>query len=114
MGTNPDLPCVYELPEESDPTDVFKRLAHRGHVLFLDSARASANLGRYSFLTADPFAVVSIATDEGEGLRRLTIENCDELVKIPMQGHVESLNVSVASGICLFEYRRKQAVMDAT
>ena len=46
---------------------------------------------------------------EGQGMRRLTREGCDELVYIPMQGHVESLNVSVATGICLFEYRRKQA-----
>ena len=45
---------------------------------------------------------------EGRGLRRLSRENCDELVAIPMQGQVESLNVSVATGICLFEYRRKQ------
>jgi len=51
---------------------------------------------------------------EGQGLRRLTAENCDELVYIPMQGHVESLNVSVATGICLFEYRRKLLAQHAT
>ncbi len=45
---------------------------------------------------------------EGKGMRRLTRESCDELVYIPMSGQVESLNVSVATGICLFEYRRKQ------
>jgi 23S rRNA (guanosine2251-2'-O)-methyltransferase len=45
---------------------------------------------------------------EGEGLRRLTREVCDELVRIPMFGSVESLNVSVASGICLFESRRQR------
>ncbi|MCY7387801.1 MAG: 23S rRNA (guanosine(2251)-2'-O)-methyltransferase RlmB, partial [Burkholderiales bacterium] len=45
---------------------------------------------------------------EGEGLRRLTRENCDQIVSIPMFGAVESLNVSVASGVCLFEARRQR------
>lgn len=43
---------------------------------------------------------------EGRGLRRLVAENCDALVKIPMQGNVQSLNVSVACGILLFEALR--------
>lgn len=46
---------------------------------------------------------------EGEGLRRLTREKCDELVRIPMAGAVESLNVSVASSLCLFETVRQRA-----
>jgi len=45
---------------------------------------------------------------EGEGLRRLTRENCDRLVHLPMLGSVESLNVSVASGVCLYEARRQR------
>jgi 23S rRNA (guanosine2251-2'-O)-methyltransferase len=45
---------------------------------------------------------------EGEGMRRLTRENCDELVRIPMKGVVESLNVSVASGVCLYEALRQR------
>ena len=45
---------------------------------------------------------------EGEGLRRLTQETCDLLVSIPMMGSVESLNVSVASGVCLYEARRRR------
>jgi 23S rRNA (guanosine2251-2'-O)-methyltransferase len=44
---------------------------------------------------------------ESTGMRRLTREHCDELVRIPMAGSVESLNVSVASGICLAETRRR-------
>ncbi|MGM9514189.1 23S rRNA (guanosine(2251)-2'-O)-methyltransferase RlmB [Roseateles sp. DB2] len=47
---------------------------------------------------------------EGEGMRQLTAKTCDELVRIPMQGAVESLNVSVAAGVCLYEaLRQRQA-----
>ena len=45
---------------------------------------------------------------EGPGMRQLTRKRCDELVRIPMQGAVESLNVSVASGVCLYEARRQR------
>ena len=45
---------------------------------------------------------------EGSGLRQLTRKTCDALVSIPMQGAVESLNVSVASGVCLYEARRQR------
>ena len=45
---------------------------------------------------------------EGEGLRRLTREHCDGLIRIPMSGSVSSLNVSVATGICLFEVVRQR------
>ncbi len=46
---------------------------------------------------------------EGEGMRRLTRETCDELVNIPMLGSVESLNVSVASAVCLYESVRQRS-----
>jgi len=46
---------------------------------------------------------------EGKGLRRLTREHCDELIKLPMAGSVSSLNVSVATGICLFEVVRQRS-----
>jgi len=54
-----------------------------------------------------PSAIVLGA--EGTGLHRLVAENCDVLVKIPMYGKIESLNVSVAAGIILFEARRQRA-----
>ena len=53
-----------------------------------------------------PLAIVMGA--EGAGMRRLTRENCDLLVKIPMRGAVESLNVSVATGVVLYEAVRQR------
>ena len=53
-----------------------------------------------------PLALVLGA--EGSGLRQLTAKTCDELVRLPMHGAVESLNVSVASGICLYEALRQR------
>lgn len=55
-----------------------------------------------------PMALVMGA--EGKGMRRLTREHCDQLVKLPMAGSVSSLNVSVATGICLFEIVRQRRV----
>ena len=54
-----------------------------------------------------PLAIVMGA--EGKGLRRLTAERCDFLVRIPMHGAVSCLNVSVATGVCLFEAVRQRA-----
>ena len=45
---------------------------------------------------------------EGSGMRQLTARTCDELVRLPMKGAVESLNVSVASGVCLYEALRQR------
>jgi len=56
-----------------------------------------------------PEAMAWVLGAEGEGMRRLTRERCDLLVRIPMRGSVASLNVSVASGVCLFESRRRRA-----
>ncbi|OOG51893.1 23S rRNA (guanosine(2251)-2'-O)-methyltransferase RlmB [Polaromonas sp. C04] len=47
---------------------------------------------------------------EGDGMRQLTRKTCDELVNIPMRGAVESLNVSVASGVCLYEALRQRSL----
>ncbi len=54
-----------------------------------------------------PLAIVMGA--EGKGLRRLTQQHCDHLVRIPMLGQVESLNVSVATGVCLYEALRQRS-----
>ncbi|PSJ18515.1 23S rRNA (guanosine(2251)-2'-O)-methyltransferase RlmB [Nitrosomonas supralitoralis] len=54
-------------------------------------------------------AVAWVFGSEEKGLRRLTRESCDQLVRIPMQGNIESLNVAVSAGICLFETHRQQS-----
>jgi 23S rRNA (guanosine2251-2'-O)-methyltransferase len=66
--------------------------------------RGQSNL--YAARLGGPVAWVLGA--EGEGMRRLTRELCDELVRIPMHGTVESLNISVSAGICLAESRRQR------
>jgi 23S rRNA (guanosine2251-2'-O)-methyltransferase len=53
-----------------------------------------------------PLALVLGA--EGKGMRQLTRRSCDALLRVPMAGAVESLNVSVAAGVCLFEARRQR------
>ena len=74
--------------------------------IWLIGTSDDAEKGLYEADFSGPAALVMGA--EGEGMRRLTRENCDLLVRIPMQGAVESLNVSVASGVCLYEARRQR------
>lgn len=74
--------------------------------MWLVGADGEAELNVFAADLKGPLALVMGA--EGAGLRRLTREHCDMLVKIPMQGAVESLNVSVATGVMLFEALRQR------
>ena len=76
------------------------------HRVFVVGAAGDAEKTLYEADLNGPLALVMGA--EGEGLRRLTRETCDQLVRLPMAGHVESLNVSVATGVCLYEAVRQR------
>jgi len=75
--------------------------------VWIFGAAGEAEQDIYQSSLKGPLALVMGA--EGSGLRRLTRENCDHLIKIPMAGEVSSLNVSVATGVCLFEAVRQRA-----
>lgn len=74
--------------------------------IWITGTAGDAPLALYDAQLQGPLALVLGA--EGGGLRRLTREHCDQLVHIPMAGVVESLNVAVATGICLFEAVRQR------
>ncbi|KHN53690.1 23S rRNA (guanosine(2251)-2'-O)-methyltransferase RlmB [Pectobacterium fontis] len=82
------------------------RLLQERHIWIVGTAGEADHTLYQSKLTG-PLALVMGA--EGEGMRRLTREHCDELISIPMAGSVSSLNVSVATGVCLFEAVRQRA-----
>lgn len=81
-----------------------RELKERG--LWLVGTAGEATRSIYEVDLTGPIAIVM--GSEGEGMRRLTRECCDELVRIPMAGAVESLNVSVATGVVLFEAARQR------
>ncbi len=66
-----DLPLVRELKPSPNSVDVFRRLAQRSHCLFLDSALQHETLGRYSFVSADPFQFLAVDADEQDGLAQI-------------------------------------------
>ena len=63
--------------------------------------------GTNSYETKFPQRTAIIMGSEGSGIRELSRKLCDEIVSIPMRGHIDSLNVSVATGILLYEFRRQ-------
>jgi 23S rRNA (guanosine2251-2'-O)-methyltransferase len=71
-------------------------------------AAGEAEQHHYEANLTGPLAIVM--GSEGKGMRRLTRESCDGLIRIPMMGTVSSLNVSVATGICLFEALRQRSL----
>ena len=81
-----------------------RMLQERGVWLVGTAGEATHDL--YHSKLTGPLAIVMGA--EGDGMRRLTREHCDELISIPMAGTVSSLNVSVATGVCLFEAVRQR------
>jgi 23S rRNA (guanosine2251-2'-O)-methyltransferase len=82
-----------------------RELKERG--IWLVGTAGEAEKSIYDLDLSGPIGLVM--GSEGEGMRRLTRECCDELVHIPMAGAVESLNVSVATGVVLFEAVRQRA-----
>jgi 23S rRNA (guanosine2251-2'-O)-methyltransferase len=82
-----------------------KELQERG--IWIGGTAGEAEQNIYQQNMTGPLALVMGA--EGPGMRRLTREHCDFLVNIPMAGEVSSVNVSVATGICLFEAVRQRA-----
>lgn len=81
-----------------------KSLQEQG--IWITGTAGETDLEIYQANLTGPMALVMGA--EGQGMRRLTREYCDQLVKIPMAGEVSSLNVSVATGVCLFEAVRQR------
>jgi len=84
---------------------LLKQLKKRDVWIVGTSDRAKKSL--YELDLTGPLAIVM--GSEGKGLRRLTAEKCDFLAHLPMTGSVESLNVSVATGICLYEAVRQRS-----
>jgi 23S rRNA (guanosine2251-2'-O)-methyltransferase len=83
-----------------------EKLQQRG--LWVVGTAGEAEISIYDQDLTGPTILIMGA--EGKGMRRLTREHCDYLVKLPMAGSVSSLNVSVATGVCLFEAQRQRGV----
>lgn len=82
------------------------RELQENHNIWIVGTAGEATSGIYEAKLTGAIALVMGA--EGDGMRRLTREHCDQLISIPMAGSVSSLNVSVATGVCLFEIVRQK------
>ena len=96
---------VLPILEATNLARVLRRLKERGIWLYGTDDEAPVSLWQADL--DGPLGLVMGA--EGSGLRRLTRELCDHLVRIPMAGCVESLNVSVATGVALYEIQRRRS-----
>lgn len=101
-GAADSLPVV----EVANLARAMTRIAVAG--VRLIGAAGDAPMSVFETDLAGPIALVFGAEDSG--LRRLTREHCDALMYLPMHGRVQSLNVSVAAGICLYEARRQRSL----
>lgn len=111
VGLNPTVHKVASGAAESVPLIAVTNLARTINQLkdkgvWVAGAADSAAQSLFEARLTGPLAIVLGA--EGEGMRRLTRESCDLLISIPMLGQVESLNVSVAAGVCLYEALRQR------
>ncbi|WP_340678871.1 23S rRNA (guanosine(2251)-2'-O)-methyltransferase RlmB [Paraglaciecola sp.] len=79
----------------------------QGMGVWIVGTAGEADKNIYECKLSGPMALVMGAEDKG--MRRLTREHCDELIKLPMAGSVSSLNVSVATGVCLYEIVRQRS-----
>ncbi|MBF7074026.1 23S rRNA (guanosine(2251)-2'-O)-methyltransferase RlmB [Glaciecola sp. MH2013] len=94
---------VIPLIQVTNLSRTMKTLQEAG--VWIVGTAGEADQSIYDCKLTGPTALVMGA--EGKGMRRLTRENCDDLIKLPMAGSVSSLNVSVATGICLYEILRQ-------
>ena len=113
VGITPVVSKVASGAAETVPYIAVTNLARtlrelKEHGIWIVGAEEAATTPLYDAKLNGPLAWVLGA--EGEGMRRLTREHCDELLRIPMSGAVTSLNVSVAAGVCLAETVRQRTV----
>jgi 23S rRNA (guanosine2251-2'-O)-methyltransferase len=113
VGITPAVSKVASGAAQTVPYVVVTNLARalrqlKEHGIWIIGADQTANVSLYDAKLTG--AVAWVFGAEGIGMRRLTREHCDVWVRIPMSGTVESLNVSVASGVCLSETVRQRTV----